>query len=67
MLGIKGAKGEAKMHFTILTSTKVWGIKSRVINSVDLESGQIFMIGPPRGWLGDRGGAKMNFSILILT
>ena len=52
MLGIKGAKGEAKMHFTILTSTKVWGIKSRVINSVDLESGRIFIIGPPRGWLG---------------
>ena len=57
-------RGGAKMNFTILTSTKVWGIKSRVINSVDSESGRIFMIGPPRGRLGARGGAKLNFPIL---
>ena len=69
MLGIKGAKGEAKMNFTIFTSTKVLAIKSRVIDSEDSESGQIFMIGPPQGRLGvgARGRPKMNFHILIFT
>ena len=47
-----GARGGAKMNFTILTFTRVWSIKSRVINSVDSESGRIFMIGPPQGRLG---------------
>ena len=39
-----GARGGAKMNFTVLTFTRVWGIKSRVINSVDSESGRIFII-----------------------
>ena len=38
-----GAKGQggAKINFSILTSAKVWGIKCRVLNSVDTESGRI--------------------------
>ena len=38
--GAKG-RGGAKMNFSILTSTKVCGIKCRVINGVDSESGII--------------------------
>ena len=51
-LQFDSSRGGAKMNFTILTSSRVWGIKSMVINSVDSESGQIIMIGPPRGQLG---------------
>ena len=42
----------AKMNFPILTFTRVWGIKSRVINSVDSDSGRIFIILTPQGRLG---------------
>ena len=58
------------MNFSILTSTKKCGVsKYRVLNSVDSESGRIFMIPPPPGAAkGEgRGGAKINFSLLILT
>ena len=56
------------MNFTILTFTRVWRIKSKVINGVDSESGGIFMIPPLGAARGEgRGGAKINFSLLILT
>ena len=60
-------RGGAKINFTILT--KGWGIKSRVFKSVDSESGRTFTkhFGPPWGRPGARGGAKMNFPILIFT
>ena len=57
--GAKG-RGGAKMNFSILTSTKVWGIKCRVLNGVDSESGRIWKIGPSQGGglgVGQRGGA----------
>ena len=62
LLGVAmgGAKGQggAKMNFSILTFTRVWGIKCWVINSVDSESERILSIGPSWGQLGEeqRGG-----------
>ena len=43
--GEKG-RGGVKMNFSILTSTKVRGIKCRFLTTVDSESGRIFMIEP---------------------
>ena len=37
-MGGRGERGRAKMNLPILTSTKVWGIKSSVFKSVDSES-----------------------------
>ena len=54
------------MNFSILTLTKVWGIKYRVLKSVDSESERILRIGPSQEG-GARGGAKMNFYIFTST
>ena len=54
----------------------VWGIKCCIVNGVDSESERILTIGPSQGQIegwwwggggGERGGAKMNLTILIFT
>ena len=60
-----GARGGAKMNFPILTFTRVWVIKSRLINSVDSESGRIFMIGPTQERLGAGQGAGQKLTSLF--
>ena len=44
------------MNFSILTSTKVWGIKYKVLISLDSEFERILRIGPSWGQLGVGGG-----------
>ena len=41
-----------KLTSLFLTFNTVWPIKCGIFNSVDSESGLIFTIEPPRGWLG---------------